>query len=69
MIVAGKEYRDIVKVERATVDPSSGEALVYTYWLARGIGAVKMEGMIQVEGTADPITMELIATNLVQAAP
>ncbi len=71
MTVQGVDYTNIVVVDRelSAVDPSTGalQDVTYTYWLAKGIGPVKMLGLV--EGPGGPVDIELIATNLEQPAP
>ena len=67
MIVQGKEYSDIVKVERETVipsyyDSSGSEECTITYWVAKGVGIIKSFG--EFTFLDEPLTLELIETNL-----
>jgi hypothetical protein len=65
--VMGKEYQNVVVVKRTTLMPSDIDNLkdaTLTYWVAKGIGMVN--GIGQYELMGEPLTIELIETNLVQ---
>jgi len=66
--VLGKQYTDIVVVDRDTlgVDPQTGESVPVTirYFVARGIGFVKAENLLSF--LTAPLHWELADTNLTQ---
>jgi len=73
IVVLGKEYGDIVKVERETVVPTFGlgsgetEHAIITYWVARGVGMVK--GVGQYEMMGEPLAIELKKMSIEIAPP
>jgi len=65
--VNGTTYNNVVVVERQTLVPVSlpnnaGNSISITYWVAKGIGMIKGIGQYQMMG--QPLTIELIDTNL-----
>ena len=68
MTVNGKEYANVVQVNRQTMVPniglttSSPQVQTITYWVAKGVGMIKGTGQFTMLG--QPLQVELIETNL-----
>ena len=68
LAVNGKEYRNVVQVERHTVEPDAtigaGQVTPVTivYWVAKGVGMIRGVGQYRVMG--QDLTVELVDTNL-----
>jgi hypothetical protein len=66
--VMGNTYQNVVVVRRTTLLPSNNtgelEEVDIIYWVAKGVGMVK--GINQYQLFGEPLTIELIESNLVQ---
>ena len=69
MTVQGKYFTNIVVVKRSTISPSSGISgelfngnVDMIYWVAKGIGMIK--GLGQFDFNGEPLTIELVDSNL-----
>ncbi len=69
MIVMGKEYFNVVEVDRQTVIPdyaslNGNQDVTIKYWVAQGVGMIRGEGQFSFGG--NPLVVELVSTNLQQ---
>ncbi|MBI5098212.1 MAG: hypothetical protein HZB30_03100 [Nitrospirae bacterium] len=69
MVVMGKEYFNIVVVDRRTIipdyaDPYGNQNVTIRYWVAQGVGMIRGEGQFSFGG--NPLVIELVSTNLQQ---
>lgn len=66
--VQGREYRDLVVVDHETWRANSAltalERTSITYWVAKGVGVVHVENILNT-GAREPLLGELLETNLV----
>ncbi len=67
--VQGNNYRNVIEIQRENTMLISGDgrgSLVYTYWVAKGVGVIKEIGNVPWSQLPHGIPIELVETNLVQ---
>jgi hypothetical protein len=67
--IQGKTYSNVVKVQRVTEEldlSGNTSSMTMYYWVAKGVGIIKGQGIYGLLGDDDNIEIELVNTNLTQ---